>query len=163
MATIKVDVKYTYSKRMQELINLLDDRNVKIHVNQMIADAIEPYVPMDTGKLRRSLYVGPNVISWGRGLNYAHYQHEGEVYGVNVPITSGGTIVGWYSRPGVEKRPTGRELGVPGEWHGWRFGYTMPGTQHHWTEVYERQLKSDTNREITRYLKAECKRRGLDT
>lgn len=163
MATIKVDAKYVYSRRAQELINLLDDRNVKIHVNQMIADAIEPYVPMDTGRLRRSLYVGPNVISWGRGLNYAYYQHEGEVYGVNVPITSRGTIVGWYSRPGVEKQPTGRELGVPGEWHGWHFGYTTPGTQHHWTEVYKQQLKSDVNREITRYLKAECKRRGLNT
>lgn len=161
MPTVQLKVQSKYSHKMDKLLQMLNDKEVRIQANQFIADAIEPYVPMDTGALRSSLYVGTNVISWGRGLPYAHYQFQGDVWGPNIPITSGGNIIGWYSRPGVPKHPTGRKLGVPGEWRGWIFGYTTPNTQSKWTDVYKYKLKSDTNRKITRYLKQECKRRGL--
>lgn len=186
MPTVRLAVEERYSRKMARLLKLLKDREIKINVNRIIARKIQPYVPMKDGGLRESLRVGENFISWGHGLNYARYQFGGEVYGANYPIVAdgkllgffntssnkrypifdanSGTITGWFSLPGKgTKYPTGRELGVSGEWRGWTFGYTTPGTQHHWTDVYKRKLKSSTNREITAYLKWVCKLRGLST
>lgn len=163
MATVKIEVSKFRTKRQQELLKMLNDPKVQKQVNTYIADAITPFVPMKSGRLRRSRIVGPKSISWGRGLKYAHYQYAGEVYGPNFPIIKGGNIVGWYSTPGMKKHPTGRELGIPGEWMGWTFGYTTPGTQHHWDKAFTYQVKLKTNQEVTRYLKRECKRRGLKT
>lgn len=184
MPTIQLKAEIKYSRKMDKLVKLLNDKEVKTNVNQFIADAIQPYVPKKSGKLRRSLYVGPNVISWGRGLAYAHYQFEGEVYGPNYPGIESKGKPGW--RSAKIKHPMGRKLG---EFNGilmlhpkwqvaengeyirpksfellpYKFGYTTEGTRHHWTEVYQWKLKSDTNKKITRYLKQECKKRGLNT
>ena len=163
MATVKIELDKFRTKRQQQLLKLLNDPKVQKRINQYIADAIKPFVPKKSGKLRRSVIVGPKSISWGRGLKYAHYQYEGEVYGPNHPIIKRGTIVGWYSTPGMTKYPTGRELGVPGEWRGWKFGYTTSGTRHHWDRAFTYQVKLKANQEITRYLKRECKSRGLKT
>lgn len=177
---LKVNTKQ-FSCKIEKLRKMLNDREVRTDINRFIADAIQPYVPKKSGHLRNTLYVGPQVISWGRGLDYARYQFEGEVYGPNYPgITDEGT--GWRS-PSI-KSPTGRELGsfsgvvfLRPKWQlkdgnyitpesfepqPYEFGYTTAGTQHHWTEVYQWKLKSDTNKEITRYLKQECKKRGLN-
>ena len=163
MATVKFRAEITYTRKQQELLDMLSDKSVKLEINKRIANALNFFVPMQSGALRESVHVGPDIISWGRGLPYARYQYEGEVYGPNRPITSGKRIVGWYTKPGTEKYPTGRELGVRGEWKGWIFGYTTPYTQHHWTDAYEYQVKNQTNQEITQYLKRECKARGLRT
>ncbi len=183
MPTVQLKAEIKYSRKMNKLIKLLNDKEVKINVNQFIADAIQPFVPQKTGRLRRSLYVGPNVISWGRGLAYAHYQFEGEVYGPNYPGIEKDGTGGW--RSAKVKHPMGRELGafngvllLRPKWQlkengdyitpksfeliPYKFGYTTEGTRHHWTEVYQWQLKSDTNKKITRYLKQECKKRGLN-
>lgn len=182
MPTVKIELERFRTKRQQQLLKMLNDPKVQKQVNRYIADAITPFVPKKGGKLRRSVIVGPKSISWGRGLKYAHYQYEGEVYGPNYPIVqggtlagffraggrrypifNGGTITGWYSIPGMTKHPTGRELGVPGEWRGWKFGYTTSGTRHHWDRAFTYQVKLKANQEITRYLKRECKSRGLKT
>ena len=165
MATgdVTLEVDSTYSKgTWTNLKKLLYDSQIRTEINQMIGDAINPYVPSNTGALQESMRVYEDRITWGENLEYARYQYNGEVYGPNIPITKNGMIIGWFSRPGVRYN-TGRELGVPGEWKGWRFGYTTPGTMHHWLNVYQRQLKSTTNRSITTFLKRECKARGLDT
>lgn len=163
MATVKVTVKKFQTRKQDLLFDVLNnDAAVRKSVNKMVADAIQPFVPMKSGRLRRSLIVGTKSISWGRGLPYAHYQHEGEVYGPNIPITANGKIVGWYSRPGETKYPTGRELGVPGYWKGWKFGYTTPGTRHHWEQALQGEVKRQMNLKITRYLKMLCKRIGLN-
>lgn len=155
-------VDSSYSRNtVKNLKKLMDDPQTRIDINQMIGDAINPYVPKKSGDLRDSMRIYPDRITWGEGLPYAQYQFGGEVYGPNLPIMHEGTIVGWFSRPGVKKHPTGRELGVKGEWKGWTFGYTTPGTAHHWTEVYQWRLKSKTNKKITAYLKQMCKARGL--
>lgn len=178
---LKTDTKQ-FSRKMVKLRKMLEDKEVRTDINRFIADAIQPYVPKKSGKLRRSLYVGPKVISWGRGLEYAQYQFEGEVYGPNYPGIEEDGSGGW--RSAKVKQPTGREIG---EFNGivflrpgwqlkdgeyvtpesfepipYKFGYTTDGTRHHWTEVYQWQLKSDTNKVITRYLKQECKKRGLN-
>ena len=163
MPTIRVEVDKFRTTKQQKLLKMLDDPKVLKEVNTRIGNAINPFVPMKNGDLRASMRINPKSISWGSGLKYAHYQYMGEVYGPNHPIIKNRTIVGWYSTPGMKKYPTGRELGVPGEWMGWRFGYTTPETQHHWDRAFQYQVKQKTNLEITRYLKRECKNRGLNT
>ncbi len=151
------------TKRQEELLDMLQDDSVRVEVNTRIKNAINKFVPMKSGMLRQSARVTPNEIIWGEGLPhpYARYQYYGQVYGPNHPIIRKGTIVGWYSTPDVKKYPTGRELGVPGFWKGWRFGYTTKGTHHHWDRYFRYLPKLKTNIEITRYLKKECKKRGL--
>lgn len=150
-----------YSRKTTELLALLNDPNMYIQANQIIADAIKPYIPKKSGALQQSVRITPDEIVWGEGLDYAHYQYVGLVYGKNYPITKNGTIVGWYSKG--SKVPNGNTLGgyFKGSWKGWFFGYTNGASVKEWTKMYEWQLKSQTNKEITKMLKAECKRRGL--
>lgn len=155
------------TKKQKKLMDMLADKQVQKEVNIRTKDAINHFVPKDTGALRRSAQVTYNMISWGAGLaQYARYQYYGNIYGKNYPIVRNGKIVGWFSKPGVKKFPTGRQISAyhyGNELMGYPFGYTEPGTQHHWDEKYKKSLiwKARANIEITRYLKKECKRRGL--
>lgn len=162
-ATVTVEVAKFSTKKQQKLLSLLNNPRTQAEINQITGNAINKFVPMKSGALRASMEVTPTTISWGNGLAYARYQYGGEVYGPNLPIVRKGTIVGWYSIKGMKKHPTGRELGIPGEWMGWRFGYTTPDTKHHWDKLYTYQPKRKANLEITRYLKRLCKQKGLRT
>ena len=157
---ISIDVSKFRTTKQEKLLDMLDDDNVRSNINLRIKNAINRYVPKKSGRLRRSAYVTPTEIVWS--TPYAHYQYMGEVYGPNHPIIRHGTIIGWYSTPGMTKTPTGRELGVPGYWMGWRFGYTTRGTHHHWDNYFNYFVKLKTNLKITQYLKRECKQRGLN-
>lgn len=154
---VKVENFVTPTDLQRKLLNIISNDRVKRGVNQIIGDRANKYVPMKSGALRESMHVGPKTITWGSGLDYGRYQYGGVVYEQNIPITSKGTIIGWYSRPGVEKRPTDRELGVPGEWKGWTFGYTTPGTKHHWIDEMLQHEHRAMNNEITAYLKRMAK------
>jgi hypothetical protein len=148
--------------KQRELLKMLtDDKDVRRQINRYIADAITPFVPRDSGKLARGRLITHKSITWGRGLAYAHYQFVGIVYAPNIPIMNKGTIIGWRSIPGMKKHPTDRKLGTPGEWRGWKFGYTTPGTQSHWTDAFRGQVRRNTQNKITAYLKRECRNRGL--
>ena len=160
--SISITLDKFRTKKQQALLKMLNDEDVLVNVNTRIKDAINKFVPKKSGALRESAVVTKDSITWGKGLKYAHYQYMGEVYGPNYPIMNNGKIVGWYSKRGVAKSPTGRELGRPGYWKGWRFGYTTRGTHHHWDQYFRYLPKLKTNIEITRYLKKECKRRGLN-
>lgn len=163
------------TKKQRELIRMLRyDRKVRLHINGIIAKEVQDYVPMKKGGLRRSIRITERGITWGSGIPYAHYQFAGKIYDVNKAKIRGkgenARIVGWYSPKGVQKTNSGRELGAPREsLLGWKFGYTTPGTTHHWTRVYTGKsqtgfnpVKMKVNAEITRYLKDECKARGLN-
>lgn len=155
-------VDSSYSRNTWKYLKkLLYDPKVRIDINKKIGDAINPYVPKRSGALQDSMEVFEDRIVWGKGLAYAQYQFGGQVYGKNYPIVRNGTIIGWYSKKGVKKTPTRREIGVPGELRGWKFGYTTPGTAHHWVDVYQWNLRSKVNKEITNLVKQECKARGL--
>lgn len=158
---LTIDTIRFRTDKQKELLQMLNDDRIKTNINLRIKNDINRFVPKKSGHLRRSARVTPDAIVWS--TPYAHYQYMGEVYGPNHPIIRNRTIVGWYSTPGRKKEPTGRELGVPGYWMGWRFGYTTPGTHHHWDQYFTYYVKMKTNQKITRYLKAECKRRGLKT
>jgi hypothetical protein len=68
----------------------------------------QPYVPMDSGTLSQQVTIEPKTIT--HTAPYAHYQYTGAVYGPNFPITVGGVIEGFFSKPGVPKHPTGASL-----------------------------------------------------
>lgn len=161
IAWVTIDVEKFRTKKQQTLLKKLNSPKVQTQVNTMLLDAINKFVPKKSGALRASGKANSKFIYWGEGLPYARYQYYGQVYGPNHPIVKGGTIVGWYSTPGKRKHPTGRELGVPGYWKGWKFGYTTRGTRHHWDQKFRYLPKMKTNLEITRYLKRECKKWGL--
>jgi len=154
---VKVEKFITPTELQQKLLGIIGNDKVKKGVNQIIGERANKYVPMKSGALRESMHVGPKTITWGSGLDYGRYQYGGVVYEQNIPITSKGTIIGWYSKPGVTKVPTDRELGVPGEWKGWTFGYTTPGTKHHWIDEMLQHERRAMNTEITTYLKRMAK------
>lgn len=180
-------VEAGYSRKTEQLLNMLSsDSIILTNINQIIGDALNQFVPMKTGALRRSMYADSTGIHWS--TPYAHYQYEGIVYGPN--------LAGWINgvagfRSPVVKSPTGRMLGTSGSAIlrptfvktnkgtrransddpdiSWTFGYTTPGTSSKWSKFYvanqwnlgSGSIKAETNKKITAYLKAECKRRGL--
>ena len=175
--TVEIEVERFRTKRQQELLKLLNDDKVKVEINTRIKDAINRFVPKKTGTLRASAQVYPDRITWGEGLAYARYQYGGEVYGPNLPGVVG-TSPAWRSRRGRKKHPMGRELGKRGAamlrpvWGEnvdrlpssvlYTFGYTTRGTHHHWDQYFRYLPKLKANLEITRYLKRECRQRGLN-
>lgn len=165
-----------YLWKLREFTNMLDDQETRKIINYFIGSEINRFVPKKSGQLRSSMKVYPDKITWGEGLPYAQYQFGGQVYGPNIPGAINGEPA-WKSPS--KKYPTGREIGsfkgvIPLKplWQKgnktvkgflpYKFGYTTPKTQHHWTDVYQGKLKSDTNKRITKYLKDECKMRGLN-
>ena len=76
-----------------------------------------PYLPFDEGVLAGSANTATDIGSGEVVYDtpYARYQHGGEVYGPNFPITENGEIVGYYSPP--EKHPTGQKLEYNTEKH----------------------------------------------
>ena len=169
ISVIEIDVAEFKTKRQKQLLAMLNDKRVQKQCNEILKDYINWFVPKNTGALRNSARATNETISWGVGLPqpYAIYQYNGEIFGKNYPIVKGGRIVGWYSKPGVKKYPTGRMMapyrGTASEWMGYPFGYNVPGTGHHWDEKFNKSIrwKAKANRDITRYLKKECKDRGL--
>lgn len=71
-----------------------------------------PYTPMRNGILYKSAMLG-TVIGSGeikQIMPYARYQYYGLAYGPNIPIFGNGKCVGFFSKKGVKKHPTGKEL-----------------------------------------------------
>lgn len=154
---VSFDVSKLRTDKQKELLKTLNDDKVKIKINTYIANAMQQFVPMKSGALRKSVKVTPDSISWT--APYAHYQWKGEVWGPNHPIIKNGIVIGWYS--GTIKHPTGRKLGVPGEYMNWVFGYTTPETLDHWNEQYTGELKAITDQKITDYLHKELIKRKI--
>lgn len=146
MASISIKVpageirKAVKQRCTDPIIALTKNRQLMRDIGEKIIEILDPYVPEDSGELKDSAHVVFHEkqfsVKWD--ADHARYQHEGEVYGPNIPITvdKGSRIVGWYSRK--PKYATGRELGVPHVWKGWKFGYTKSGTEHHWTKEVQR-------------------------
>lgn len=184
MSKVGVTFDVTYSKgtknylwKLREFTKMFDEPEMRTRINYFIGSEINRFVPKKSGQLRSSMKVYPDKITWGNeSTPYVHYQFEGQVYGPNTPGAINGEPA-W--RSSSKKHPTGRELGafngvvmLKPLWQKgdktikgflpYKFGYTTPNTQHHWTDVYQGKLKNDTNKRITKYLKDECKMRGLN-
>lgn len=108
----------------------------KLDYAQDVLDAavwndVQKYMPVDTGALKSATNT-LNVNERGRvwlyppDSEYGHYQHEGVVY-VD-PITGKGAFYspeyGFWSRPGVTKVPSDRQL-----------TYSQPDATAHWGET----------------------------
>lgn len=71
---------------------------------------IDPYTPRDTGQLENNVSILPFKIHY-KSI-YSHYMYTGIVY-VDPIYKVGGFYnddYGWWSRPGVEKIPSGKKL-----------------------------------------------------
>lgn len=130
MSDVTITVSSPYTALQTKLMRIVGNEETHQIAHELLGEMCNDYVPQDTGALRLSMEATPYYVRWD--TPYARYQYEGEVYGPNKPITVAGTIVGWYTPAGAGRHPLGRELGVPGTWRGWTFGYTEPGTGHHW-------------------------------
>ena len=147
---VEAPLKPTVLQRM--LLAIINDKEAMREAHQILGEMCNKFVPSKSGALRQSMHAYPKSVRWE--TPYAHYQYMGEIYGPNYPIIRKGVITGWYSKRGVKKSPTGRELGLPGEWMGWRFGYTTPGTKHHWfDEAMKNGGKRNYSVAVTRMLK----------
>jgi len=173
MSTVSIDVTESYSKSVNALLDAIgNDADILTRINEIIGQAVNQFVPMDSGDLRESMRADEEGIHWGEGLEYAHYQYEGIIYRPNKAVWRNGNIVGWISPAGAgSKYPTGEKLGRnPGVLQGWVFGYTTPSTIDHWDmwfianqwNVGGGGIKLDTNLKIYReVVRPECKKRGL--
>ena len=93
---------------------LEDGGAVQKTIDESFLRACDPYLPFDSGMLRdsgiTSTKIGSGQVIWD--TPYAHYLYEGELY-VD-PITGKGAFFsedyGFWSRPNVQKVPSGREL-----------------------------------------------------
>lgn len=95
-------------------LNLESGGKVQQAIDKAVIDWDLQYVPWETGLLAKSPYAATDI---GSGTvvypgPYAHYQYYGEVYGPNIPIFDDdtGDPSGFFSPPGQEKHPTGRDL-----------------------------------------------------
>lgn len=89
---------------------------------------IDPYTPWDTGQLMQNVEILPFALHYKQP--YAHYIYTGEVY-VDPVYKVGGfydPMYGWWSRPGVEKVPSGRSFAHFNTNHN-------PNATDHWDEV----------------------------
>lgn len=137
----------------KRLLAIVNNEKAMREAHRILGEMCQPYVPEgDTGGLRRSMKVYPASVKWE--APYAHYQYTGIVYGPNIPIVRQGIVTRWRSIPNKRKKKTNRELGVPGEWKGWKFGYTTPGTTHHWYDkAMEGRGKNNYSVAVTNMLK----------
>ena len=69
------------------------------------AKLMDKYVPMQSGMLKNTRFVGPDYVEYRQP--YAHYQYRGVLY-----LTPSGSS---WARLGERKHPTGRELTYHGE------------------------------------------------
>ena len=95
-------------------LNLQEGGLVQQVIDKCVIDYCLPYVPHDTGYLETSPYA-VTVIGSGEVVYpgpYAHYMYYGQVYGPNIPvfIDDSGEPAYFFSPPGQQKHPTGREL-----------------------------------------------------
>ena len=61
---VNIDVSVDDAALQAKLQSLIDDEGVKTEVNQEFARLINPYVPMDTGKLSQDISVDANGVTY---------------------------------------------------------------------------------------------------
>lgn len=110
--SVKVDVNLT---KIQSGMAHLADKQTMLQIHNLYAKFLNPYVPMDEGILSQNLTITPDYVQYN--VPYAHYMYEGVVYGPNIPIEENGVIVGYWSKPGVAKHPTGKNINYSHEKH----------------------------------------------
>lgn len=157
---VQVKAPLKPSELQKQLLAIVNNKEAMREAHRILGEMCEPYVPMESGQLRASMKAYPTSVKWE--TPYAHYQYEGVVYSPNYPLIRQGIVVGWRSPAGRKKKKTNRELGVPGSYMGWQFGYTTPGTAHHWFEkAMAGRGKNTYSINVTKMLKTMAKKKGV--
>ena len=154
----------------ERTIGTMNDPKVRKHINEIIAEEIEPYVPLGgndaerealdpdphPGYLREHVKKGPVLIKWT--APYARYQYYGQVYGP------------YYWRPILRKANGSFDTHGPWYWRspkgigtkypiGKMLTYHTPGTGAFWYQLMMNQKGRHVNQRISGYLVAEMRRR----
>lgn len=120
-------------------------------LDMQVWDDVQHYMPLDTGSLisdtnMLNVTAEPGLVYCTPDMDshpYAHYVYEGEVY-VD-PVTGKGAFYdpnyGFWSRPGVAKVPSGRQM-----------VYSQPSAVSHWDEVAMKNHKSEWINMVKRFL-----------
>lgn len=111
---------------------LQPDGPVQRMFTQECAKAMDRYVPMQSGMLKDTRYIGPNYVKYTQP--YAHYQYYGVLY-----LTRNGSS---WAKKGERKYPSGREL----TYH----GAPMRGKQ------WDVRMWADNKRRLTQLVAKAC-------
>lgn len=114
------------------------DNRARRFLASEVARLSDPYIPMQQGRLKNTVYIASDGSTLTYPQPYAHYQYEGKVYGPNVPLANDG---GFYS-PTAPKYPTGRTL----TYHG------APMRGPHWDKRMMADRKDDLIRAVANYV-----------
>ena len=141
--TINIKVHVDEDALRHKVENLIDDTTMH-RIHQLLYKMCDPYVPMgETGDLSQTAEVTAEGVTYK--TPYAHYMYEGIVYGPNIPIIEDGVVVGWFSRPGVQKHPTGKDIEYDISFH--------PLATHHWDEAMMQDKRDEFIAQVHEILK----------
>lgn len=141
-AYFSIDIKINKSKLRKHLQRLISDPVTMLEVQSSFARFMNPYVPMDEGTLSQTPQVTEDGVRYTQP--YAHYQYIGDVYGPNIPITENGVVVGFFSKPGKTKTPTGEQLTYNKDRH--------PLASDHWDQAMMASRGADFKKQVTKIL-----------
>lgn len=121
-----------------DIENIPNNEAVMTELHNLLIQYCDPYVPMREGVLSQNVIATKDYAHYQSP--YAHYMHEGVVYGPSIPIIENGVIVGWWSPP--NKYPTGDSITYSPEKH--------PLATHHW----EQAMMKDKGKAFTQDIKS---------
>lgn len=134
---VKVGNGYNFEIRGKHLGEKLD--YAQDVVDAQVWSDMKSYMPIDTGNLISQTNVVNSsirgyVYAFPENSEYGHYQYEGEKYVDPLTGISGFYIdgVGWRSRAGVAKVPSGKPL-----------TYSNPNASKHWDKKALRNHKKE--------------------
>lgn len=143
---LKLDV-YINDKKIREEFEKLVNDDTMYEIHDLFAKMCDPYVPMAEGVLAQILDVSKDSVHYN--TPYAHYMYVGEVYGPNIPIIEDGIVVGFFSIPGVKKKPTGREIQYNKEYH--------PKASKEWDKAMMNERGEEFLEKVKEILMQRCK------
>ncbi|MBR3667384.1 MAG: hypothetical protein IKN66_09535 [Ruminococcus sp.] len=103
---MNVDIKWDTQRQLEQLAE------AQKYIDRQCIELMEKYTPFRTGALVQSVVRGTKIGSGHIVYNspYARYQYYGVVYGPNIPFYVNGICEGYFSKRGVKKHPTNRQL-----------------------------------------------------
>lgn len=141
-----MDMKFQWLKSTNQIIKeKIVGNDTTLFLANEAKRLMDPYVPADDLVLAQNvrIYVenGCGVVEYNSP--YAHYQYEGEVYGPNYPLISGGEVIGYRSPP--HKTPTGRKLQYS------KFRHPLATSE--WDKAMVKARKKDLAKAVEDYIK----------
>ena len=115
---LKVKAKVDVDAIKGKVSQLLEDKQLKLSIHQLLYKMCDPYVPMQTGMLAQArVEITDEYVRYAQP--YAHYQYEGILY-----LVENGSA---WAKAGEEKYPSDRMLVHSKEMH--------PKATRHWDKV----------------------------